>query len=94
VDDQIIAIDFTVEEAAYLLVTANRVMGTLEAAVITEREYAEPLPRGMLTCGEACELVPALVVLLTRMHPQLVDTEALDQALRDGEIAGARGALN
>lgn len=92
--DRLPSIDLTVEDAAYLLVRANQVMGALEAAVITERQYAEPLPRGMLSCGEACDLVPALVVLLTKLYPQLANPEALDQALRDGVVAGTSGAIN
>lgn len=57
------AADLTVDEAGLLLAQAVQIMGTLEAVGAHVRPDSEPLPRGMLTCGEACRLVPAVIAL-------------------------------
>lgn len=73
--------DIAQHDAAALLYSALQIIGTLDAACIIEREYNAPLPRGMLSCGEALTLVPALVVLLLRAFPQLNDAEEFRESV-------------
>lgn len=86
--------DLTIEQAAVMLERSMYVVGTLEAACIGERADGEPLPRGMLTCGEAMLLIPALAVLIVQRYPQLLEDDALDDALRTAATLSAAGEPN
>lgn len=84
----------TLHEAGVLLAEAVQVMGTLEAYSAQERESSEPLPRGLLTCGEAVRLIPAVVMLVAEMYPQLLEPNVLEESLRIAALADARGDPN
>lgn len=81
-------------EAAAVLVLAVNIMNALEAACIDQRPGLEPLPRGMLTCGEACQLIPAVVALIAERHPELLEEGVLEDALRAAATNAAGGAVN
>lgn len=72
------------DHAAVLYATAWRIVGRMQATEppIEDRSYGSPLPRGMLTCGEAQALIPLVAILLAQVHPLLVDPEILDAAIR------------
>lgn len=86
--------DFPIEMAAVLLERSIYVADRLEAACIRERGDSEPLARGMLTCGEAVLLIPALAVLIVQKYPQLLDDEMLADALRVASMLSATGEPN
>lgn len=87
------AADLTVDEAGLLLAQAVQIMGTLEAVGAHERPDSEPLPRGMLTCGEACLLVPAVIALTLQLFPQLAEDGVLEAILRNATTTGLTGAV-
>lgn len=69
-------------EAALLLDETLRCIGTFEAACIPDRSDCAPLPSGMLSCGEAMRLLPALAIMLVQAYPRLVEPEMFAQALQ------------
>lgn len=75
------SLDLSIDEAGAILAEAVRAMGTLEAACIHEQEDAAPLPRGLLTCGEACRMAGALVALIPERYPQLLEPGVLEETL-------------
>lgn len=86
--------DFPLEMAALLFERSMYVAGTLEAACIQDRGDGEPLPRGMLTCGEAMLLIPAIAVLIVQRYPQLLNDDTLDDALRMAAMLSVTGEPN
>lgn len=84
----------TIGDAALLLADALLVMGALESMAIGERDNCEPLPRGVLTCGEAWRLIPVAAALLFERFPQLVDEDAFIAALRDAALTNSASTLN
>ena len=86
--------DVTPYEAASLLYGALQVVATLDAASIQEQPYSAPLPRGFLCCGEACTLIPALVILILKAYPHLMDPENFAQMASLALIHSAGGDLN
>ena len=85
--------ELTADDVGLFLAEAVRVMGTLEAAAIQERPAGEPLPRGFLTCGEACRLIPAVVLLALQIYPQLIEEGVLETVLRNAMTTGTTGAV-
>lgn len=83
----------TADDVGLLLAEAVQIMGTLEAASIQERPDGEPLPRGLLTCGEACRLVPAVVLLSLQIYPRLIEEGVLETILRNAMTTGPTGAV-
>ncbi len=88
------AFEFTLGQAAVLLDESLRIIGTLEAACIDTRGDCAPLPRGMLSCGEAMRLIPALVILLMQAHPRLLEPGMLEIAMDIAAMEGASGEPN
>jgi hypothetical protein len=78
------AIDLPFDYAAVLYVVAVSVCGRMQAAEppVDERSYGAPLPRGVLTCGEAYALLPLVMIMLAERYPALHDQAELDTALR------------
>lgn len=81
------------DEVGLFLAEAVQVMGGLEAAAVQERPDGEPLPRGMLNCGEACRLVPAVILLALQLYPQLAEEGVLEAILRNAMTTGTTGAV-
>jgi hypothetical protein len=86
--------DLTIEMAAVLYVESLRVMTALEAGCVDQAPACEPLARGMLTCGEAAVLIPAVARLVLMMRPELTDPEVLEDAVRSALAESAAGAAN
>lgn len=55
---------------------------------------AAPLPRGVLTCGEAWQLIPLLFVLLHQRYPELADPDQLSELLAQARTESASGLPN
>lgn len=53
-----------------------------------------PLPRGVLTCGEAMMLLPLLFVLLAQKYPELQDPDQLSELLAQARTQSASGLPN
>jgi hypothetical protein len=84
----------TLSDAAVLLAEALPILGAFEVVGLGEHPNNQPLPRGLVTCGEAYRLIPALVLLLMHQYPSLNDEETFLAALRDAHLHTAAGALN
>lgn len=82
---------FTEDEAAALLHGALQVMGTLEAACIDAKPWSAPLPAGLLSCGEAITLIPAVVVLVSEMYPRLTNPEYFSEAVTFAQLQETEG---
>lgn len=85
--------EVSVEAVGLYLAEAVQLMGTLEAACVHEHAEAEPLPRGLLTCGEACRIVPALIAISLHLYPQLAEPGVLESILRNAMTTGTTGAV-
>jgi hypothetical protein len=85
--------EVSVEAVGLYLAEAVQLMGTLEAAGIHEQEDSAPLPRGLLSCGEACRLVPAVIAMALQLHPELADPGVLETILRNALTTGTTGAV-
>ncbi len=66
----------------------------LQDREIDTRGDNEPLPRGVLTCGEACQLIPLLFVLLAEKFPQFQDPDQLSELLAQARTESASGLPN
>lgn len=82
------------EDLAILYVEAIRVMSGLEAACVDQEADGKPLARGMLTCGEATTLIPAVARLALILRPELADPDVLEQAVRAALARSAAGVAN
>lgn len=61
---------------------------------IDSKPESEPLPRGMLTCGEAMMLLPLLFVLLAQKFPELQDPDQLSELIAQARTESACGLPN
>ena len=86
--------DLSIVDAAIVLDSAMYIVGTLEAACVADRAPSENLPAGLVTCGEALLLFPALAVLVLQRYPQLIDDETLSQTLQMAVLASVGGEPN
>lgn len=86
--------DITPYEAAALMFSALQVVATLDAACVQEQPFSAPLPRGFISCGEAYTLIPALVVMLLREFPQLMDPEQFTYLTNTAIMHSAQGEPN
>ena len=93
------AVGMFLQEAAALdavglfLAEALQLMNVLESACIDQQPQYAPLPRGILTCGEACRLVPAVIALALQLYPQLADPEVLERIVLNAKTTGTTGAV-
>lgn len=83
----------TADDVGLFLAEAVQIMGTLEAASIQEQPDGEPLPRGLLNCGEACRMVPAVILLALQLYPQLAEDGVLEALIRNAMTTGSTGAV-
>ncbi len=70
------------------------ILQRLEDREINFKADAAPLPRGILTCGEACQLLPLLFVLLAQKYPELADPDQLSELLAQARMESASGLPN
>lgn len=84
----------TVDDVGLLVADAVRLLGTLEAACVHLADPADPLPRGLLTAGEACRMVPAVLLLGIMLHPCLNEPGTLEEILRTADTRAAKGRPN
>jgi hypothetical protein len=78
-------------DGALLFAQVGLVISRLEDLEINCKPLSSPLPRGALSCGEACTLIPALFMLLADRFPSLADPEHLSELLQRIYTAGAGG---
>jgi hypothetical protein len=82
------------EDAAAIYDCALDVMGGFEAACIVDKPDRAALPSGLLTCGEAMLLIPALLPLILNRYPGLIDDESRAEALQTASLVAVSGELN
>jgi hypothetical protein len=83
----------TLDDAGVLLADVMAALERLEDAEIPDRRDGDPLPRGVITCGQACRFVPSLLALLVHLYPQLSEDGVLESTIRNAAMAGASGAI-
>lgn len=99
VDPSIAAVSLYLSEAAALdavglfFAEAAQLMNVLEAACVHEAPEYAPLPRGILTCGEACRMVPAVMAMALQLYPQLADPAVLERIILNAKTTGTTGAV-
>ena len=76
--------DLTLEQAAYLYLTAAGAMCRMIEADIPDGPFGAEIPRRVLTAGQASALIPVLVVLLAERFPGLLDDDVLASAIHAG----------
>lgn len=86
--------ELTLEECAVLFAQVGVIIERVEDREITSKPSNSPLPRGVLTCGEAWTLLPVLFVLLAQRFPQLADPETLSEILTRSYTDSASGLPN
>jgi len=86
--------DISETEGAVLFAQVGLIISRLEDMEITSKPMSSPLPRGILTCGEAWTLIPALFMLLADKFPSLSDPEHLSELLQRLYTSTASGRLN
>lgn len=84
----------SIEDTAAYLADAIRLHATLEAISAEGENENEPLPRGILTCSEACRMVSAVVALALQAYPSLNDRDVLAASIQAFIAGGASGAIN
>jgi hypothetical protein len=84
----------TIEDAGLMLAEAIQLAGTLEAAAVEYTKDSEPLARGLLTCGEACRMVSAVVGLVLTLYPQLAELDVLETTIRHAMTTGTTGGVH
>lgn len=80
--------DLTLEQAAFLFQGYIMAVTRMEVAGIEDKRPSDAIPRSILSCGDALLLIPAGLVLVAKLYPQLMDTEVLMAALRMGSRPG------
>ena len=83
-----------IDEVGLFLAEATQIYGTLEAANVHHRGELAPLPSGLITCGEMCRMIPAVIRLSLQLYPELTEEGVMEAIIRKAEIAGAGGAMN
>jgi hypothetical protein len=76
--------------AAILLAEATIVQDRMDHNDIVGQSEAEPLPAGLISCGEISRLLPALVILLTQAYPEFLDPHIFYTAVTEA-MAGRNG---
>lgn len=76
--------DLTLEQAAYLYLSAAGVMCRLIEADIPDGPFGAEIPRKVMTGGQASQLIPVLVFLLAQRFPALLDDDVLASAIHAG----------
>lgn len=79
---------------AYVFTHLGFIIRRLEDRGITDKPDNAPLPRGVLSCGEACQLLPLLFVLLAEKYPPLSDPDQLLELLAIARMDEASGLPN
>lgn len=81
-------------ELAAMFTHLGIVLSRMEDRGINEKPDTSPLPRGVLTCGEAWHFVSVLFALLAQMHPALQDPDQLSELLAVAMMNDAGGRPN
>lgn len=81
-------------EAAILFTQVGVILQRLEDRAIGMKPDSAPLPRGVLTCGEAWFLLPVLFALIAEKFPQLSDPDQLSELLAHARMESACGLPN
>lgn len=82
------------EDAAEFFVRCAVIIERMDERGVYQKSPSRPLPGGVLNCGEASVLIPALWALIAHVYPRLADPETLDEALQRARTAHAGGAIN
>ena len=86
--------ELTQPQAAVLFAAACAVVAKLDAIVIEARSPSDPLPRGILTCGDAMAMVSAVLVLAPQLFPALRDPEVVLDSLNSARLEFPARTIN
>ena len=86
--------DFTIDDVGLFLAEAVQIMNTAETRNVHQLPSYRNLPSEVITCGEFCRMIPAVIALSLQMYPDLMEEGVLEGIIRNATIAGAGGAMN
>lgn len=86
--------DLSEFQAAVIYMQVGIIVERLEDADVSTKKAAASVPRGTVTCAEAWQFFPLLMVLLQQKFPQLADPEALSELLQSAYTDSASGRPN
>ena len=81
-------------EWAALYTHVGLIISRMEDRDINSKRDCEPLPRGIITCGEAWQFFSLLFVLLAQKHPALQDPDQLSELLAVARLNDTSGLPN
>lgn len=81
-------------EWAALYMHIGLVIERMEDREINAKLDSAPLPRGVLTCGEAWQFMSLLFVLLHQRYPEFSDPDQLSELLARARTESASGLPN
>lgn len=84
----------SIDDVGLFLAEAVQLMGTIEAANVHQRLERDSVPSGLITCGELCRMIPAVVALSLQLYPSLTEEGVMEGIIRKAVIAGAGGSMN
>ncbi len=70
------------------------VLERMEDREIHCKPDAAPLPRGVLTCGEAWQFISMLFAMLHQRYPEFADPDQLSELLAQARTESASGLPN
>jgi hypothetical protein len=76
----------SIDDAAVVMSALGVVIARMEEREIDQKAPYTALPRGTLTCGEACMIVGAASLLLMHAYPRLHDPAVAAAALRSAML--------
>ena len=79
---------------AALYMHIGLVLERMEDREIHCKSDSEPLPRGVMTCGEAWQFMSLLFVLLHQRYPEFADPDQLSELLAQARTESASGLPN
>lgn len=83
-----------ISDYAVVYTMVGLILQRMEDRGIPSKADHAPLPRGVLTCGEAWTLLPLLFMLLAQKHPELADPDQLSDLLAQARMESACGLPN
>lgn len=83
-----------VADWAALYMHIGLIIERMEDRDINSRRDSDPLPRGVLTCGEAWQFMSLLFVLLAQKFPDFQDPDQLSELLAVARLNDTSGLPN
>lgn len=87
-------VDLPTDFAGVLLCEVDDMLLRMDDLELNERPANDPLPRGVLTCGQAVRFISVLSILLRQKFPQFDDPLVLEQVVGAFAAGASPTSLN